>query len=561
MKKFFNFNNLVVFLGIIAILFCLALRFDLAMNRFFDEDEFRHLYRSYLLAQGQMPYRDFGYSFSPFLIAYFAPLFLFLKEGVVVLFFARALNFLVFLATLLVLFYIGNLAFNRLTGVVAAFFWALLPLNLSKTIEIRPDNFSLLFWLASFLFLLMAEKKKKKRLFLLMAGFTYGLAFLILMKVAFGYLGLFAGLLFVSRGTWKKLWENFFFFHLGVLIPFLALFLFAFLLGDIPKVIYSVFLLPYEINRSYGKMFFDPIFPFIPNDAFYGLGGRSLPWCLTIFVIFLGVAGLIKQAFQAAFKGYQLISLFLIFSFLGFAFLVFFFIYITLLQNYLPLLVILCLLAAIFLVDLGHWLQKKIGLLWLIGWLSLFSLSCFGLWQSERVQTKWKNTGQLQIVNNILLVSEPGDAVYDMTGYHLYRQPGYFYCCEPFPLFVHGLSQPFPSLTEELRRNQTKFIYWNKSNFWTLATEDVNFLKQNYLLTGLGDLYVVGKKIVFSGNQEMMFEILAEGEYQIEKESQGRLIIDGQEIKTNQLYLNNGWHQTRGEGIKGLILKYKMRSR
>ncbi|OGV89452.1 hypothetical protein A2Z41_01675 [Microgenomates group bacterium RBG_19FT_COMBO_39_10] len=541
-----------------AILFLIGLRFDLAMNRFWDEDEFRHLYRSYLFSQGQVPYRDFGYSFSPFLIAYFAPLFLFLKEGVTVLFLARALNFLVFLATLLVLFFIGDLAFNRLTGVVAAFFWAFLPLNLSKTIEIRPDNFALFFWLVSFLFLLMAERKKRERLLLFLAGFTYGLAFLILMKVAFGYLGLLAVLLLISRGGWKKIWQNFFLFHLGALIPFLILFLMALFWGNLIQTFYSVLLLPYEINRSHGKDFFSPIFPFIPNDTFYGLGGLSLPWWLTILALFLGVIGLIKQAFQIISKGYRSTNLFLLFSFLGFAFLVFFFIYISLLQNYLPLLVILCLAAAIFLVELGCWLQKRSGLVWLVVCLLFFSLACFGLWQSERIQTQWKSTGQLQVVQNILSVSEPGDSVYDMTGYHLYRQSGHFYCCETFPLFAHGLSQPFPDLPEELRKNQTKFIYWNKKKFWTLGTEDVSFLRQHYLPTGLTDLYVAGRQLIFSDNQEIVFELLVRGEYQLETKGQGRLIIDGQEVKTNQVYLENGWHQARGEGIKELVLKSKL---
>jgi len=479
MSRRLNFQSFIIFLGILAIFFLLVLRFDIAMRRFFDADEFRHLFRAFLLSRGRVPYRDFGYAFSPLLPAFFAPFFLVLKEGVAIVFLARGLNFLIFLSISLFLFLIAKEAFNLETGVLAVFFWVFLPIGFDKTIEIRPDHLAMAFWLASFLFLLTAEKKKSKRAWLFWSGFCFGFSVLVLLKTAFGYPGLLACLLLTSRGSGKRKLENLFIFHWGALVPLAILTLIFLILGNFNQAIYSIFIMPYEVSRARSGMFFNPVFPFVPNDAFYGVGGYSLPWYLSNLALFIGAIGLVKQAFQTAFEDYRLIRLFLLFSFLSFALMVFAVIHLTLVQNYLPLFALLCLAAADFLVSLGKRFLRKQSLLWLINWALLLSIFSFAFWQSVKAHSAWENDWQVWLIKDILTISEPDDLVFDMTGYHLYRESGYTLCCEVFPQFENSLSQPLPNFIDELKRTQTKFVI-QTSRLEALGAEEKAFIEKNY---------------------------------------------------------------------------------
>jgi len=262
-------------------------------------------------------------------------------------------------------------------------------------------------------------------------------------------------------------------------VPLAILTLVFLVLGNFNQAIYSIFIMPYEISRARGEAFFGPIYPFVPNDAFYGLGGHSLPWYLSNLVLFIGAVGLVKQALQTAFEKCRPIRLFLLFSFLSFALMVFFVIRITLVQNYLPLFVLLCLAAADFLVSLGKKFLRKKRLVWLISWVLLLSIFSFAFWQSAKAHSAWGNDWQVWLIKDILAISEPDDLIFDMTGYHLYRESGYTLCCEVFPQFENSLSQPLPNFIDELKRTRTKFII-QTSRLEALGTEEKAFIEKNY---------------------------------------------------------------------------------
>ena len=108
------------------------------MRHYFDPDEFSHLFRAYLIANGQVPYRDFGYYYSPLFATLFAPLFSLLPEQATVVLVARGLNFFIFFLTTVAIFAIGKLITGVEGGLLAAFFTLSCPRFLLKQLKFGP---------------------------------------------------------------------------------------------------------------------------------------------------------------------------------------------------------------------------------------------------------------------------------------------------------------------------------------------------------------------------------------------------------------------------------------
>ena len=230
--------------------------------------------------------------------------------------------------------------------------------------------------------------------------------------------------------------------------------------------------MPQEVFGAYGRIFFDPVFPLIPNDSLYGLGGHSLPWFVSLFIFGLGFLVFFKIALKSIFKPIDPKKWFLLVSFLSFEGAIFFVFTQSLVQYYFPLAILISLGVVEFFVRL------KKGLLLLV--LLIFF---FAFWQTVRVHWFWTNQGQISLIKNILLLSEPDDYVFDMVGYHLFRQSPYWLCCEVFPQFEKNLSRPLPKPRDELKKKQAKFII-KTGRFEALSEEDQVFIEAHFEPTG-----------------------------------------------------------------------------
>lgn len=467
-------KNIVVILAFGCLAYILYLRFQIGLTRFFDDDEFTHMMRSYLISSGQIPYRDFGYFYSPIFAALFAPFFVLLKEQATVVYLARSLEFAIFLAGVVAIFFLGREVAGTKTGFLAAFLWSFLPLGLDKTIEIRPDNLAIVFWLVSLLFLL------KTRFF--WAGIFFGLAVAVIIKIAFVYPGFVVFFLFNLKKDFHKSLKSIIRFHLAAILPILILLLFFLPFGVLGQAIYSIFIMPVEVSQAYGVKYFVPYFPFLPNDAFYGLPGKSLAWFLSNLILVLGLVGLVRSRIKTVLiPAFFSVSLALLYLYR-----------ITLVQYFLPILLILVWGAAELLADLFDFVCSRTKLVFVVLWLIFLGTMTYGFRQTGLIHLRWGNSHQVWLVSTVLAYSQPGDYFFDGTGYHLFRPSGYWLCCEFFGDWAGRLSRPLPDFIDSLKATQTKYVL-EMPRIGRLAEKDRKFIKDNYFPTAIKNLLMLGK--------------------------------------------------------------------
>lgn len=454
MKKVF------LFLLVLLILALLSLRFKLALVHYFDQDEFAHLYRASMLSIGEVPYRDFGYGYSPLFIIFLEPLFLIFKERADVVLWARALNFVFFLANTLLVFLIGKKLFSSAVGLLAAFFWVFFPMTLTKTLEIRPDHLGILFWLLSLFLVIKAKKGSKSTWVLFFSGVFYSLSLITTPKMLFAYPGLLVFLL-VGQKVNRRFLKNLFFFHLAIAGPGLILWLMLLAGGVFKEAFYSLIILPREVERAYGKLYFEPLFPFVHSDSIYGRPGRSLPWLANTLVSLLGILAILRAGFLISFRKNQPALCFLVASFFTFAGTIILVYSHSLIQYYIPLVLIFSWAAAEFLVSLARLLFQRSEILTLLTGLVIVAFLFFASAQLIGNHLRWTNQSDLELVRNALEISEPDDYFLDLVGKHLFRKSAYWICCDPVPDFRDFLSLPLPSVTESLQTTKTKFILPN----------------------------------------------------------------------------------------------------
>lgn len=158
-----------------ALLFMAALIFFITRKKSLDSDELESLYASWLIAKGQLPYRDFYQIHTPLFYYFFAPIFLFYRTLEVI----SAARFVVFILLFLngfLLFKISERLFNTKIGISSLFFYLTSLHILSKMTEIRPDVFVAIFSNLSLAFLLCTKRNIARAFFL--AGTCCALAVL-----------------------------------------------------------------------------------------------------------------------------------------------------------------------------------------------------------------------------------------------------------------------------------------------------------------------------------------------------------------------------------------------
>ncbi len=536
-KKYFSLNSFILALTIGATVLLLFWHFQVGLVRYFDEDEFTHMFASSMIAIGQTPSRDFAYFYSPFYAALLSPLFVLLKDNAQVVFLARSLQFFIFCFSVFVVGWIVKETSGKRAGALAAFLIAFLPVALDKTLEVRPDLLAIVFWLLAFFLL------QKKRLF--WAGLVFGFSLVVIFKTAFAYPGLVIFLWWANRNSLKKLGENLLYFHLGIILPLLGLFFSLFLVGNFYQAVYEIIISRPELAAVYARKYFVPFFLFRPTDVFYGLGGRSLPWFLSNLILAVGLLGLFKSKQR----------LFLVISFAFFAFSIWSVFLITLVQYYLPLFYLSVIGAAELLNSLSGWLAKKSKPLYIICWVLFLGIFSFGFWQSVKAHLNWNNSAMVKSIATDLAISSPGDHFFDYMGTHLFRPSGYYICCAIYPDWIDNLSQPMPRLPDDFRQNQTKFLILNKRSGYLFTDDfDAVFLRENYFPTAIADIWTAGKKIAFDNNRPVAFEIIVAGNYTI-SEGKNTVLIDGKKVAT-KIFLTQGWHQAQSFGAKNLILAF-----
>lgn len=180
-------KKLKVLLLSAALALIAGLIFFISRNKFLDPDELETLYASWLIAKGQLVYRDFYQIHTPLAYYLFSPVFLFCKTLKVIAV-GRGLVFALIFFNGFLLFDISRRLFSRKAAVASLFFYLTSWPVFYKMVEIRPDIFVAIFANLA-LIALFSGTGNPSGLFFLSGGLC-GLAFLAKQSGAIFFLAL-----------------------------------------------------------------------------------------------------------------------------------------------------------------------------------------------------------------------------------------------------------------------------------------------------------------------------------------------------------------------------------
>ncbi|MGH9364009.1 MAG: ArnT family glycosyltransferase [Thermoanaerobaculia bacterium] len=233
-------------------------RLYLLRVRRFDSDEFEHLHGAWLISQGMLPYRDFFEHHTPWLHYFLAPSFAFFNVETNVeaahgfLFFARMCMWLFAGAILALTLRLGRLWRDVRVGCVAALFLGNTLMFLEKTLEVRPDLLSVMFWLACLALVTNGirdeQPDKNTHWRFAWSGAFLGAAVMCTQKMLFAFPGFSLAMLWYlfdprSRGRYgQRLW-NVVYLVIGFCVPILLTLGYFALRGGLDEFIEYNFLL------------------------------------------------------------------------------------------------------------------------------------------------------------------------------------------------------------------------------------------------------------------------------------------------------------------------------
>lgn len=183
---------------VVALLVGTLLRISIAVHRDYQVDEVEHVHSAYNVHTGKTIYRDFLETHTPLLYAILQPLVF--KDNPALTFLAcRLLMCAVSVLILVFTYKIGGVLFSPRIAVVAVLLLTFHTTFAERSIEVRPDPWMTLFFLAAFWLELRAPDRIKESS---VSGLLMGISFLFTQKTFFGCLIL--GVLWVLKAVKKR---------------------------------------------------------------------------------------------------------------------------------------------------------------------------------------------------------------------------------------------------------------------------------------------------------------------------------------------------------------------
>ncbi len=476
-----KFPHRVTFLfPIFIFIIILAGRIFLSLNRFIDPDEFAHMHWTYLISVGKLPYKDIFIYHVPLFQWVMTPIF-FLSQSIMTLYLSRLFIFITLLILCYLIFSLARILTKSVyVAILSTLIFAAFPMTLDKTIDIRPDMLMVMFFLSSLLLILKTGNWSNKRL--LLTGLLYGLSFLTFPKIIYALPCLIFLLLTATKSGLSQIIKNFCIFFLGIAVPiflFIIYLIFYHLTFDAYN---SIYINSQTITKGIAP--FSLILALTPWPLVYvSQGGVSFPWITNTLIWIFSILGLLISFL----KNKKLFYICLFFLLGGLIFIYLF--PVPYLQYFVPLSVFVSILAAYFILWLGNITKLKDILLIII---SASLLVSFAIQFAPRKNDN--NHEQLQVISDVLKISEPNETFFDMVGSYVFRPDGFFICCHHYGEFADRLKFKVPSLEESLIRNHTKFLVMDRTAllFWQTPEPDLTFLKENYVPSSYPKIYFSG---------------------------------------------------------------------
>jgi hypothetical protein len=493
LRKILQFLFALLGLGLLIVL--LYSRYQLGLIRYFDADEFAHLWWSSHFVMGLKPYIDFFYFFPPGFLWFLAPLFVF-WSGTGPLTAGRVLMFITFFLTCIgsgLLFY--RLRKSLWGAMLAMVILAFLPMPFDKFLEIRPDNPATAFAIFGMLFQVLFFQQRKN-IWAFISGIFYAVSLILLPKMLPGIFA--AGVIFVAgeivEGKLFTLFRSIktlrtsglLIFILGGLLPGLLTLFYLLILGNFTTVWYSLIKLPLESNKMSEVFIMMPDLFFYPNETFYGVYGwsRGLLTNHVVWLFGIGIAvyRMVTPLFPNGKKGLWNELLLISMLFINAATYVSF-IPLKHTQYLIPIAVFIAWYAADGIVLIWNGMKKNtVGMLIFT---SLFALMLwFGYDTYQYVNARkfgWTNTQTYNELHQLFATIPKNEYILDLDGRTMYYKSPYIACCIPFGQFAGYLSRPLPSLGEALEHTKAKYIYQGQlERISTLLWSDRGYIGNMY---------------------------------------------------------------------------------
>ena len=233
----------------------MVLRVALTFNRELDIDEFQHLHAAWMLSQHYVLYRDVWENHTPLFYYLLLPLFRCCREGPGLVLIARVISSCAALGILLLTYVLARIDHDKLTSLLAVIILSYMVIFAEKSIEVRPDQFLIILWLAS-LWISIRAFSNSRRLGFFAAGLLLGIAFLFSQKALLPYAAMsFTFLVCSYIGGWQRAFLRFLriqsSYTLGFLIPVAACLALFYHSGTLKEMITSTVLESFTYPNNY----------------------------------------------------------------------------------------------------------------------------------------------------------------------------------------------------------------------------------------------------------------------------------------------------------------------
>ena len=514
----------------------LVVRFFLTLYRRLNADEFQHLHASWMVHLGFTPYTDFWENHAPLLYYLSAPILSLFGEGPHAVFVVRFFHSVAGVAIAGVVYKIARLDYGRTTAILSVVILSFSEIYLQKTIEIRTDQFLVLFWLISLWFCFRALHSSKNLQFWI-AGLFLGIAMLFSPKAMICYIPA-ASILFLAdiSPAVRALKRQILFFS-GFIVPCAALGAY-FYSGGLLKALFESVIFQ---NLTYPDM----------REASFLLLPQNLA------LLLLGLAGMalsfrdlnLRRAAQ-----YKTPLLLMIAALVTAAIMIFF-MPSTFSQSALPFVPLFAIYGGFAVRKSLQWnsqLRARRLLFLTFTMLAAFLIPIASL--LIHVSQEDTNGKQMDLLRYVLKNTNRDEAIFDGNSAYIFRKQAYFYGS-----LVEGIRYKIErgeiqeSVIESLKQNGCRIVLYD-DRVSDLPDQVQNFIRSNYIQTNHENVFIAGQNLDpddLSGNRAV-FRIEIPLVYRIQTRDGGNLRIDNKPYRAPVL-LRKGVHRLISDkALKGV---------
>jgi hypothetical protein len=478
--------------------------------RYFDNDEYEHMHKAWMMLEGTIPLISTSFTHMPLLNWIIAANMLITGESVFIINIARFLIFCFGAGSLYLVYLITRKAYNsNLKGLLSIILVASNLVWIKKGLEIRPDNVMLFFALLAFFFLMkFHESNKIKYLvyFMMSAGFS----FLGKQNAAIYFIGLLLGFVVFNAARFRNLKIRYELIAIAILLVFIGI----------------IFIIP--LTR---ELVLKNLSHLIPSAHRFSPKGnlewiwKTTPAVFILFIVQLLVPNTIFPRLDLDSSKRKLFKYYFFFvSVTCFTFLY------LMNRPWLQEMLVMIVFMTFFGVDLlGNVIlntRKKYMLV------LQFFVILFIVYAGLKIAVFSPGTffGDIRTTKTVLELSDPNDLVFDSYGKPIFRH-------HPLePKFLMYFAWSFDRY-DELKQKPAKFFIKDHYFDYNYPGKFKGWLSRNYVHVKNG-VSVIGKNIEFEANQTIDEEFYLPGFYTINKP----FIINNKTVNAS-IYLDSKSYQ------------------